>query len=147
MTIREFSAGIVPFRLLTGERKYLILKSGLTLKELWEFPKGQIEEGEDSLTTAVREFQEETGIQDCAVVPGFKKVLKYFYRRGKDLVAKTVTYYAGEVSTTRVKISHESTDYEWVTLEEAPRFVRHKNIMDLLQEVDVFLMEREKERE
>lgn len=143
MTIREFSAGIVPFRSLRGERKYLILKSGLTMKELWEFPKGQIEEGENSLTTAVREFQEESGIQDCVMVPGFKKVLKYFYRRGKDLVAKTVTYYAAEVNTTRVKLSHESTDYEWVSLQEAPKYVRHKNILDLLREVDVFLTEHE----
>lgn len=144
MTIHEFSAGIIPFRVVNGVRKYLLLKSGLTLSELWEFPKGQIEKGEDAKTAALREFSEETGIPECNIIPGFKKVLKYFYRRGgKDLVAKTVTYFLGEVHTTRVKISHESTDYEWVTPEEAPRFVRHKNVLQLLQGANDFLMQSE----
>lgn len=138
--IREFSAGIVPFRIVHGSRIYLLLKSGLTLTELWEFPKGMIEKGEDSLTAALREFREETGITECRVVPGFKKVLRYFYRRGgKALVSKTVSYYLGEVFTSKVVLSHESTDHEWVTFEGAGRLIRHRNIRELLAEADDFL--------
>ena len=142
--IREFSAGIVPFYLKNGARTYLLLKSGLTLSELWEFPKGMIERGEDSRTAAMREFREETGIAECSLIPGFKKVLRYFYRRGgKNLVSKTVSYYVGEVDTTTVILSHESTDYVWVTLQEASRYIRHKNVMELLKDVDRFLTDRE----
>ncbi|HSP06669.1 MAG TPA: NUDIX domain-containing protein [Acidobacteriota bacterium] len=138
--IREFSAGIVPFRAVRGSRIYLLLKSGLTLTELWEFPKGMIEKGEDSLTAALREFREETGINECKVIPGFKKVLRYFYRRGgKNLVSKTVSYYLGEVFAAKVVLSHESTDYEWVTFEDAGRLIRHRNVRELLAEADGFL--------
>lgn len=142
--IREFSAGIVPFLTKNGTRRYLLLKSGLTLSELWEFPKGMIEEGEDSRTAAMREFREETGISDCALIPGFKKVLRYFYRRGgKEVVSKTVSYYVGEVDTSTVILSHESTDYVWVTFQEASRYIRHKNVLELLENVERFLSERE----
>jgi 8-oxo-dGTP pyrophosphatase MutT (NUDIX family) len=138
--IREFSAGVIPYREVNGERKYLLLKSGLTLKELWEFPKGQIEQGEDARSAAIREFQEETGISEVTLDPRFKKVLKYFYRRGgKELVAKTVTYFLGQVKTTRVRISHESTDYEWSNLSEARKFIRHKNVLQLLEEADRYV--------
>ena len=67
-----------------------------------------------------REFSEETGIPSCTLIPGFKKIVKYFYRRGnKDLVAKTVTYFLGEVTSGKVKLSHESTDFAWVVPEDA----------------------------
>ena len=137
--IREFSAGVVPFRKVRGRRKYLILKSGLTRSDLWEFPKGHIEKGEDSQTAALREFLEETGLEVRVLVPGFRKVMKYFYRRGKDLVSKSVTYYLGEVTSGEVTLSHESTDSRWVTAGEAQLYVRHKNVLDLLGEAEEFL--------
>ena len=138
--IREFSAGVVPFLKKDGARLYLLLKSGLTLSELWEFPKGMIEQNEDSRTAATRELREETGIEECSLIPGFKKVLQYMYRRGgKDLVSKTVSYYVGEVHTPAVSLSHESTDYVWVTFKEASRYIRHKNLLELLEDVDRFL--------
>jgi 8-oxo-dGTP pyrophosphatase MutT (NUDIX family) len=137
--IREFSAGIVPFRKTPHGNEYLLLQSGLTMKELWEFPKGQIESGENSETTAKREFTEETGLPECDLVPGFKKVLKYFYRRRGELISKSVTYFLGEVTSGRVKLSHESVDYEWLTLEKALKKIKHKNIRELLLEVDNYL--------
>ena len=96
--IREFSAGIVPFLQKSGKRKYLLLLSNLTKGEVWEFPKGQIEKGEDAATAAAREFLEETGIEDWEKIPGFKSVLKYFYRRREKLITcrgTVVAVYAG----------------------------------------------------
>lgn len=137
--IREFSAGIVPFRTGRKGREYLLLLSGLTLKELWEFPKGQIEPGEDSETAAMREFIEETGLPKCELIPGFKKELRYFYRRREELINKNVVYYLGRVNAGEVKLSHESRDYEWLTPDKALKKIKHKNIRELLLEVERFL--------
>jgi 8-oxo-dGTP pyrophosphatase MutT (NUDIX family) len=136
----EHSAGVIPFIQQKGERKYLLLLSALTKNKLWEFPKGAIEEGEDAVTAALREFQEETGIKRVEIVPGFKKPLKYFYKREGELIGKTVTYFLGRVrNNSKVELSGESKDYCWVTFEEAPQKVKHKNIREVLAGAEEFL--------
>ncbi|WP_300360982.1 NUDIX domain-containing protein [Hydrogenimonas sp.] len=59
------SAGILPFRRSKGETElYLIHMGGpfwRNRKRAWSIVKGEIEEGEDPLSAALREFEEETG--------------------------------------------------------------------------------------
>ena len=60
------SAGILLYRMREGETQYFIIHPGGPFwknKELnaWSIPKGGVEEGEDMLETAKREFIEETG--------------------------------------------------------------------------------------
>lgn len=141
--IREFSAGIVPFRRTGKNRRYLILLSRLTVSLLWEFPKGQIEKGEDAASAALREFKEETGISDCKIIPGYKKVLKYFYRRDGELISKSVTYFLGKAGSGEVKLSRESKDFLWADVDKAAQKIRHKNIREMLLEADQFLNEME----
>ena len=57
-TIEQKSAGFILFK-GDGERKYLLLKHGL---DYWNFPKGKIEAGENSMDAAIRELNEEAGI-------------------------------------------------------------------------------------
>lgn len=144
---REFSAGIIPFRGEGRNRNYLLLLSRLTVSQLWEFPKGQIEKGEDALTAASREFTEETGISDCKIISGYKKVLKYFYRRNGELISKSVTYFLGQAGTGEVKLSRESKDFLWADINVAAKKIRHKNIREMLLEADQFLNEMEFEKE
>jgi 8-oxo-dGTP diphosphatase len=143
--MREFSAGIIPFRMEGKKRKYLLLLSGLTVGKLWEFPKGQIEKGEDDRTAALREFKEETGIPDCEIISGYKKVLKYFYQRNGKLINKSVTYFLGKAGEGEVKLSHESKDFLWAEVDAAAKKIRHKNIRQMLLEADQFLNEMEVE--
>jgi bis(5'-nucleosidyl)-tetraphosphatase len=144
MMIWEHSAGIIPFRTRAGKRRYLMLLSNLAKNEYWEFPKGLIEKGESAQEAAAREFFEEAGIEKWTPVAGFKKVLKYFYRRDQKLIGKTVTYFIGRVHSTKVKISSESKDYVWVTKQEAAQISTFKSILDLLEEADRFLAQQEK---
>ncbi|HLE17627.1 MAG TPA: NUDIX domain-containing protein [Syntrophales bacterium] len=137
--IWEHSAGIIPYRNESGKRKYLLLLSGLTRSELWEFPKGLIEKGEKAEEAAIREFVEETGIRRLEVVPGFKSTLKYFYRRKGELIGKTVTYFLGRTKTSRVILSSEAKDYAWVEIREAKKKIRHKNILSLVTEAEEYL--------
>jgi bis(5'-nucleosidyl)-tetraphosphatase len=137
--IWEYSAGIVPFTEERKKRKYLLLLSALTKNQLWEFPKGAIEKKESAEEAAVREFQEETGIEQVEIVPGFKKQLKYFYKRDDTLIGKTVTYYIGKVTTDKVNISKESKDFRWVDYKEAEKLLRHKNLRETLEQAEEFL--------
>jgi 8-oxo-dGTP pyrophosphatase MutT (NUDIX family) len=138
---REFSAGIIPFREDGKNRKYLLLLSRLTISQLWEFPKGQIEKGEDPPTAALREFKEETGISDCKIISGYQKVLKYFYQRDGKLISKSVTYFLGRAGEGEVKLSRESKDFLWASMNVAVKKIRHKNIRQMLLEADQFLNE------
>jgi 8-oxo-dGTP pyrophosphatase MutT (NUDIX family) len=143
--MREFSAGIIPFRIEGKSRKYLLLLSKLTVSRLWEFPKGQIEKGEDTSTAALREFKEETGIPDCEIISGYQKELKYFYQRNGKLINKSVTYFLGKAGEGEVKLSRESKDFFWAEVDAAAKKIRHKNIRQMLLEADQFLNEMEGE--
>jgi bis(5'-nucleosidyl)-tetraphosphatase len=145
--MREFSAGIIPFRIEGKKRKYLLLLSRLTVSQLWEFPKGQIEKGEDATTAALREFREETGITDCEIISGYKNELKYFYQRNGKLINKSVIYFLGKAGEGEVKLSRESKDFLWAEVDAAAKKIRHKNIRQLLLEADQFLNQMESESE
>jgi predicted NUDIX family NTP pyrophosphohydrolase len=60
------SAGILLYRIRDSELECFLLHPGgpfFRNKDLgsWSIPKGEINEGEDPLTAAIREFEEETG--------------------------------------------------------------------------------------
>ena len=64
------SAGLLMYRRKDGALEVLLVHPGgpfWAKKDLgaWTIPKGEPEEGEDALTTARREFEEETGIEPC----------------------------------------------------------------------------------
>jgi predicted NUDIX family NTP pyrophosphohydrolase len=61
------SAGLLMYRVLRGQVEVFIAHPGgpwFPNRELdvWTIPKGELEEGEDLQTAAIREFQEEVGI-------------------------------------------------------------------------------------
>ena len=74
---REKSAGALIFRIENNIPYYLLLHypSGH-----WEFAKGHVEEGETEEQTVKREVQEETGISDLIIIPGFREYIKYSFR-------------------------------------------------------------------
>jgi len=147
---KEESAGAVVFRRENNIIFYLLLhyQSGH-----WDFPKGHIEAGENKTATVLREIQEETGITDAVLVPGFKEWIKYFFRntysitnpaekKKAPLVFKIVTFYVAETNTKKVIISEEHLDYAWLPFEEALAKVTHKNAKHILTKAHAFLEKR-----
>ena len=123
------SAGIVLFR-DDPERSFLLLRSALTRRPVWEFPKGAIEAGESELEAAERELREEAGLRegDYEVLHGFTDVERYFFTRGRGaeqyLIRKQVTYFLARWKQGEIVISHEASRYQWATPSAAERRLR-----------------------
>lgn len=123
------SAGIVLFK-EGEERTVLLLRSALTRRPVWEFPKGAIEAGETEQQAAERELREEAGLEvgDYEVLDGFRDVEQYFFTRNRDneqvLIRKRVIYFIARWKSGEVRISPEATNFQWATPAEAERRLR-----------------------
>ncbi len=58
----------------------------------WDLPKGKIEKGEDIQTCAIREVEEETGVQNVEITRFLTKTYHVFSRNGKLLLKETYWY-------------------------------------------------------
>ena len=135
----EKSAGAVVFRKEKGIIYYLLLQE----VNYWGFSKGIIEKGEELKETVKREVEEETGIRDIDLVPGFKESIKYFYRRGGKTIFKTVIFYLAETKTKEIKLSFEHIGFDWLLYEEALDRLTYKNAKDILKKANNFILKLE----
>ena len=81
----------------------------------------------------IREVREETGLVDIVPVPGFMKVIEYFYKRDGRTVHKQVTFFLAESKEEKVVLSFEHRDYVWLSREEALKVVTYPNSTMLLR--------------
>lgn len=132
--MEERSAGAVVFR-EEGGRRFLLLLN----KERWDFSKGNMEKGESELDTVVREIGEETGLRSLDILPGFRRVIEYFYRRDGKNVHKQVFYYLARTREERITISHEHQGSGWFSYDEAMRKLSYGNSKETLKEAEGFL--------
>lgn len=132
----EKSAGAIIFRKEKDTVKYLLLHYELGH---WDLPKGHIEKGEKPQEAAVREIKEETSIDDVEFIPGFKKTIKYFYKRGRKNFFKIVVFFLAETKIKKVKISHEHKGFKWLPYEKATEQLTFRNAKDVLKKANDFL--------
>jgi len=136
VVMEERSAGAVVYRNGDEGRIYLLLQNA----GRWDFPKGGVEKGESEVDTVMREVEEETGLTDLEIVPGFRKVIEYFYRRNGKNIHKQVTYLLGETKEERVKISFEHQGFGWFPYGEALDRASYDNSKVTLKEAEQFLL-------
>jgi 8-oxo-dGTP pyrophosphatase MutT (NUDIX family) len=133
--MEEKSAGAVVFREAEKGRHYLLLQNA----GRWDFPKGGVEKGESELQTVVREVQEETGLKHVDIVPGFRKVIEYFYRRDNKNIHKEVVYLLARAEDGSIKISFEHQGYGWFPYHEAVEKASYENSKKTLAEAEKFI--------
>jgi bis(5'-nucleosidyl)-tetraphosphatase len=143
MERRERSAGILIFSERRAERTYLLLDYG----KHWDYPKGHVHKNEDDLTAAMRELQEETGIEEIELVPGFAKEIIYFFRNPKrGLIRKEVIFFLASVKRQDVTLSHEHVGYAFLPFDEAQARLTYPTARQLLREADDYLKNLENPR-
>jgi bis(5'-nucleosidyl)-tetraphosphatase len=134
----EISAGAVLYLKEEGpEIKYLILNYSYGH---WDFPKGNIEEGETELETVFREVSEETGIKDIQIIEGFRQQIAYKYRKKSKLVNKAVIYYLAETKSRQVVLSFEHNNFGWYSFDEALIKLSFENSKKVLRNANQILM-------
>jgi bis(5'-nucleosidyl)-tetraphosphatase len=122
-------------------QKFLLLQH----PRRWDLPKGHIEAGEDILTAALRETEEETGIPTTSIEvdANFKYVVEYPVtgaKRGDYL--KRVTYLLGYIPSTMPVTLTEHIGHKWFEWAfDEP--IQARTIDPLLQSVRAYLKQLE----
>jgi 8-oxo-dGTP pyrophosphatase MutT (NUDIX family) len=129
---REFSAGGLVVRNMRGRAFLAVVK--VKGGEVLALPKGNIEPGEKSVETAVREVREETGL-DAEVVEKLGDVRYWYVRKWSDgeRVFKVVSFfllrYRG--GSLRDYQRSEVDGAEWIPLEDAPARLEYRGERDM----------------
>ncbi len=117
----HLSAGVVLLRDTQGGRRFLLLRA----YSYWDFPKGAVEPGETPLQAAIREVQEETGLQDLEFRWGEAYRETKPYNRGK--VAR---YYLASTRQEKIALTanpetgiQEHIEYRWVSHAQALKLI------------------------
>lgn len=127
---KEISVGAIVFRKFEDKFKFLILKRNDN--SIWEFPKGHAEKEESEFNTLKREINEELGIKDYTLIQNFREKISYISSR--KIIREFIFYLVS--SNEAIKISEEHREYEWITIEEAPAYFEHKDIVVLLKKAE-----------
>ncbi|MER5192481.1 MAG: NUDIX domain-containing protein [Candidatus Nitrosocosmicus sp.] len=105
----------------------------------WDFPKGNIENGETEIETIKREVIEETGIEDIKLIEGFRQQISYKYRKKSKLVNKSVIYYLAETKSNKVVLSFEHVNFAWLNFNNALEKLSFDNSKRVLKNAKEFL--------
>ena len=139
----EISSGILIFKEKDGKREYLLLHYPSLKKDqsYWDFPKGHLEEKETIKEAAIREVKEETGIgvENLILIDGFKKEIKYYFKKDNKLVFKIVYYFLAKTLKEEVEISSEHLGYRWASPQEAKKLIKFSSSRKLIDEAEEFL--------
>ena len=103
---------------------------------VWALPKGIIGDGEKPDVTALREVEEETGVEGRLV----EKLgdVRYVYTWAGERVFKVVSFYLLRYSKGRLgdlppATAHEVAEVRWLPLEEAPRLLAYKGEREMAE--------------
>jgi bis(5'-nucleosidyl)-tetraphosphatase len=136
--MKDAAFGIVPILMSeTGEMQFLLIRHWAGH---WGFPKGHAEAGETAIATALRELEEETGVQPYQVLTDTPFVEEYSFEKEGQTVLKTVTYFVGRVLSEAVTCQEQEIQaYAWVSFDTAMAQITFEQGRRLLQRVFEYL--------
>ncbi len=109
---------------------------------VWSFPKGGIEPGEDIQKAAEREVEEETGITQLECVEELGSYERYRIGKGgvgEDIAAglmkRTIFFFRTNQHALHPKDAQEIIDVRYVTLDEAYELLTHPKDKEFLKSV------------
>ncbi|MEM4348474.1 MAG: bis(5'-nucleosyl)-tetraphosphatase [Candidatus Anstonellaceae archaeon] len=135
----EKSCGAVIFREEDGRRFYLLLHYE---EGHWDLPKGHMEKEESELETALREIEEETGLDQLQIYDGFRKTITYYFVRKGERVLKEVVFFLAKTQQKEVVLSNEHVGFVWLPFKLALKKLTYDNTRQVLAEAERFLASR-----
>jgi 8-oxo-dGTP pyrophosphatase MutT (NUDIX family) len=134
---RETSAGGVVFR--RGEEGVLFLLIRDSYRN-WGFPKGHLEENEPAERAALREVEEETGL-DALELRGAVDTIDWHFRFRGRLIHKVCHFFLMEAGTSKTSPQREEgiTACRWLPLDEALTRISYDNARDVLRRAAAML--------
>jgi 8-oxo-dGTP pyrophosphatase MutT (NUDIX family) len=103
---------------------------------VWALPKGIIGDGERPDETALREVEEETGVEGKLLAK--LGDTRYVYTWAGERVFKVVSFYLLRYSRGRLgdlppATAHEVAEARWLPLDEAPRLLAYKGEREMAE--------------
>lgn len=141
-TKKEITAGLIVYRSTKEGPKFLLMYHR---GSYWNFPKGHIKSGEQSVRAAIRETCEETGLKesDLRVRRDFKGYERYQFKGDRGRIAKTVILYLAETKKKDILVSEEHEGYGWFLYRDARKlFANYKESQVLLRTAYSFIQGR-----
>jgi bis(5'-nucleosidyl)-tetraphosphatase len=107
----ETSCGVLLFQ-DRPRRSFLVLVRG----DRFDLPKGRKKRGEDDVACALRELEEETGIdpRHIRLIDDFRFATSYTVKRYGERIDKTVVVLAAETTGPLSVVTPDHDDYAWV---------------------------------
>jgi len=135
----EKTAGAIIFRKKWFGRQYLVLQHA-TIDRYWGLVKGHIEKGETDEQAAIREVQEETGLNEIKIIPDYKEKTNYFFVQKGKKIHKEVIWFLGEaIGAKKVNISVEHQDWKWVSFQKAMKILTFEKDNNLIKKAEELL--------
>jgi 8-oxo-dGTP pyrophosphatase MutT (NUDIX family) len=135
----ERSAGGLVLRRERGSYSGLLI--GRSTPRIWSLPKGHIESNESIEAAALREVQEETGIEATIIVK--LSDIRYWFYANKMKHSKIVHFflmrYVGGAPTPQ---EGEVDEVIWVKLDEMPEMLTHVNERRLIEIAQAIVKEK-----
>jgi len=131
--VREFTAGGVVYRRKAGDIDILMIQD---LRDRWTIPKGHVEAGESLERTALREVEEETGLNQLKIGEKLDK-LHFFYRKEGKLIFMTTHVFLmeahGNTEAIRPENSEGIIDVKWFPKDEALKLIEYRDTQKLFK--------------
>ncbi len=147
----QHSAGGFPVtRDAEGRLRVALIKVNRRSGSTWEVAKGKLEPGETPEATAVREVQEEMGLNIDLRITRYLDTVRYgFLAPGGMPRLKSVYLYLMEplqpVESFSPRAQEGIADVRWFTVEEAVRAVTHTSLQPVMRQLREVLRESEHE--
>lgn len=104
--LRRRSAGLVPYRKTERGPEFLMIFN--LFFDQWQFPRGGVQQAEEDVVSARREFQEETGLpimrvhEECRIELNYTASIRHYD------IERTIIYYPAEVASTEIRLENEN---------------------------------------